>query len=125
MEIIKNLKNFIGLKNNFPSLTIVGVGPGDPSLLTIAAIKAIRKAKVIVFPISSDYKKSSAAEIVKEYIKFKKKIPIIFPMARQEFDPDEIWSNAVDIIVKSIKKTGQLLYFALAILHFLQAHQIF
>ena len=58
---------------------------------------------MIVFPISSDYKKSSAAEIVKEYIKFKKKIPIIFPMSRQEFDPDEIWSNAVDIIVKFIK----------------------
>ena len=71
--------------------------------MTIAAIKAIRNAKVIVFPISSDYKKSSAAEIVKEYIKFKKKIPIIFPMARQEFDPNEIWSNAVDIIVKFIK----------------------
>ena len=103
MGIIKNLKKLLDFKNEFPSLTIVGVGPGDPSLLTIAAIKAIRKAKVIVFPISSDDKKSSAAEIVKEYIKFKKKIPIIFPMARQEFDPDAIWSNAVDIIVKSIK----------------------
>ena len=103
MGIKKNLKKFLGLKIYFPSLTVVGVGPGDSSLLTIAAVRAIKKAKVIVFPISSDDKKSSAAEIVKEYIKYKKKIPIIFPMARQEFDPDEIWSNAVDIIVKSIK----------------------
>ncbi len=103
MGIKKTLKKFIGLKNDFPSLTVVGVGPGDSSLLTIAAVQAITKAKVIVFPISSDDKKSSAAEIVKDYIKFKKKIPIIFPMARQEFDPDEIWSNSVDIIVKSIK----------------------
>ena len=103
MGIKKTLKKFIGLKNDFPSLTVVGVGPGDYSLLTIAAVQAIKKAKVIVFPISSDDKKSSAAEIVKEYIKFKKKIPIIFPMARQGFDPDEIWSNAVDIIVKFIK----------------------
>ena len=103
MGIKKNLKKLIGFKNNSPSLTVVGVGPGDCSLLTIAAVKAIKEAKVIVFPISSDNKKSSAAEIVKEYIKFKKKIPIIFPMARQEFDPDEIWSNAVDLIVKAIK----------------------
>ena len=103
MGIKKTLKKFIGLKNDFPSLTVVGVGPGDSSLLTIAAVQAIKNAKVIVFPISSDDKKSSAAEIVKDYIKFKKKIPIIFPMARQEFDPDQIWSNAVDIIVKSIK----------------------
>ena len=103
MEIKKTLKKFLDFKNDFPSLTVVGVGPGDSSLLTIGAVKAIKKAKVIVFPISSDYKKSSAAEIVKEYIKFKKKIPIIFPMARQGFDPDEIWSKAVDIIVNSIK----------------------
>ena len=103
MGIKKILKKFLGFKFDSPSLAVVGVGPGDSSLLTIAAVKAIKKAKVIVFPISSDNRKSSAAEIVKEYIKFKKKIPIIFPMARQEFDPDEIWSNAVDIIVKFIK----------------------
>ena len=103
MKINKFLDRFFIKKSDFASLTIVGVGPGDSSLLTIAAVKAINKANVIVFPIASDDKKSSAAEIVKEYIKFKKKIPIIFPMARQEFDPDEIWSNAVDTIVKSIK----------------------
>ena len=102
MAIKKTLQKFLNFKNDSPSLTVVGVGPGDCSLLTIAAVQAIKKAKVIVFPISSDDKKSTAAEIVKEYIKFKRKIPIIFPMARQEFDPDEIWSNAVDVIVKSI-----------------------
>ena len=103
MGIKKTLKNLFGFKSNLASLTVVGVGPGDSSLLTIAAIQAIKKAKLIVFPISSDDRKSSSAEIVKNYIKFKKKIPIIFPMARQEFDPDQIWSSAVDIIVKSIR----------------------
>ena len=102
MRIKKTLKNLFGFKSNLASLTVVGVGPGDSSLLTIAAIQAIKKAKLIVFPISSDDRKSSSAEIVKKYIKFKKKVPIIFPMARQEFDPDQIWSRAVDIIVKSI-----------------------
>ena len=104
MGIKKIIKKFLGFKNDFPSLTVVGVGPGDCSLLTIAAVEAIKKAKVIVFPTSSDDKKSSAAEIVKKYIKFKKKIPIIFPMARQEFDSDKIWSSAADIIVKSVRK---------------------
>ena len=113
MEIKKTLKKFLGLKIDFPSLTVVGVGPGDCSLLTIAAIKAIQKAKVIIFPISNDDKKSSAAEIVKDYIKFKKTIPIIFPMARQEFDPDEIWCNAVDIIVKSIKNQDSVVLLCL------------
>ena len=103
MRIKKTLKNLLGFKRDLVSLTVVGVGPGDSSLLTIAAIHAIKEAKLIVFPISSDDGKSSSAEIVKKYIKFKKKIRIIFPMARQEFDPDQIWSSAVDIIVKSIR----------------------
>ena len=103
MGIKKTLKNLFDCKSDLASLTVVGVGPGDSSLLTIGAVQAIKKAKLIVFPISSDDKKSTSAEIVKKYIKFKRKIPIIFPMARQEFDPDQIWSNAVDIIVKSIK----------------------
>jgi len=108
MGIKNTLKRLLGFKIDSPSLTVVGVGPGDSSLLTIAAVQTIKKSKVIVFPISNDHKKSSAAEIVKKYIKYKKKIPIIFPMARQEFDPDEIWSNAVDIIVKSIKNENSV-----------------
>ena len=103
MLIKKILKVFKGYKSDSVSLTIVGVGPGDPSLLTIAAVNAIKKAKVIVFPISDDNKKSFAAEIVKKYTKFKKNIPIIFPMARKDFDPDEIWLNAVEKIVKFIQ----------------------
>ena len=102
MLIKRFLKIFTGYKSDLPSLTVVGVGPGDPSLLTIAAISAIKKAKVIVFPVSDDDKKSFAAEIVKKYIKFKKNIPVIFPMARKDFDPDEIWSIAVEKIVKFI-----------------------
>ena len=104
MRIKKYLNRFLGFKYDLPSLTIVGVGPGDPSLLTIAAVEAIKKFKSYSFPISSDDKKSLSAEIVREHIKFKKKIPIIFPMARKEFDPDEIWSNAVEIIVEMYKK---------------------
>ena len=103
MLIKKFLTAFSSYKIDSPSLTIVGVGPGDPSLLTIAAVNAIKKAKVIFFPVSDDNKKSFAAAIVKKYTKFKKNIPIIFPMARKDFDPDEIWSNAVEKIVKLIQ----------------------
>ena len=98
MLIKKFLTLFSSYKSGSASLTIVGVGPGDPSLLTIAAVDAIKKAKVIVFPISDDNKKSFAAEIVKKYTKSKKNIPIIFPMARKDFDPEEIRSNAEEKI---------------------------
>jgi precorrin-2/cobalt-factor-2 C20-methyltransferase len=103
MLIKKFLTSISSYTFDSPSLTIVGVGPGDPSLLTIAAVDAIKKAKVIVFPVSDDNKKSYAAEIVKKYTKFKKNIPLLFPMARKDFDPDQIWSNTVDKIVKFIQ----------------------
>ncbi|MBO8203962.1 precorrin-2 C(20)-methyltransferase [Prochlorococcus marinus] len=103
MIIKEFFKIFKGFKSDLPSLTIVGVGPGDPSLLTIAALDAIKKAKVIVSPISDDNKKSCSAQIVKKYTKFKKNVPIIFPMARKDFEPDEIWFNAVEKIVKFIQ----------------------
>ena len=67
MLIKKFLKVFRDYKSDSSSLTIVGVGPGDPSLLTIAAVEAIKKAKVIVFPISDDNKKSFAAKIDNKY----------------------------------------------------------
>ena len=103
MIIKKFLSLLKGYETDSPTLTVVGVGPGDPSLLTIAAVDAIKKAKVIVFPISDDNKRSFAAEIVKKYTKFKKNIPIIFPMARRDFEPDEIWSIAVEKIVKLLQ----------------------
>ena len=125
--MIKN--KFLSLLNRYttdlPTLTIVGVGPGDPSLLTIAAVNAIKKAKVIVFPISDDNKKSFAAEIVKKHTKFKKNIPIIFPMARKDFIPDEIWSNAVEKIVKFIKNGESVVLICLGDTSILQVLLIF
>ena len=102
MIINKFLSLLNRYKTDLPTFTIVGVGPGDPSLLTIAALDAIKKSKVVFFPISDDNKKSFAAEIVKKHTKFKKNIPVVFPMARKDFDPDVIWTNAVEKIVKFI-----------------------
>ncbi|MGM5468716.1 uroporphyrinogen-III C-methyltransferase [Flavobacteriaceae bacterium LMO-SS05] len=35
--------------NNIPKLTVVGAGPGDPELITLKAIKAIKEANVILY----------------------------------------------------------------------------
>ena len=72
MIINKFLSLLNRYKTDFPTFTIVGVGPGDPSLLTIAAVDAIKKAKVVVFPISDNNKKGFAAEIVRNTPNLKK-----------------------------------------------------
>jgi len=105
MEIIRKIKKKIFFtKKNPYRLNIIGVGPGDPSYLTIAAIDALKKSEVIFYPISGDDKKSNSAEIVREYIKNKKKIPIVFPMARKQFKAQQIWEREAKIIVEFVKR---------------------
>ena len=98
------LKNLIFSKKEKGSLTIIAVGPGDPSLLTIQAIKALKKSKVIFYPISGYDKSSYSAEIVNKFIKKKKQIPLIFPIGRKEYDSDIIWKLGAKKIVDYINK---------------------
>ena len=70
-KIFIYLKNLIFSKKEKGSLTIIAVGPGDPSLLTIEATKALKKSKVIFYPISGEDKGSNSAQIVKKFIKKK------------------------------------------------------
>ena len=86
------------------SLSIIGVGPGDPSQLTIEAARALKKSKVIFYPISKEDKDSYSLNIVRKYIKNKKKIPLIFPMARKEYDSKLIWKNSAKLIYTYISK---------------------
>ena len=95
-------KNNFFFKKNNALLTVVGVGPGDPNYLTLAAIKAIRKSKVVFYPVSGFDKESFSLKIVKKYLRFKKKIPIIFPMGRKDKEAKEIWQNAAKTIFDNI-----------------------
>ena len=49
MIITKFLSLLNPYKTDLPTFTIVGVGPGDPSLLTIAALDAIKKSESYSF----------------------------------------------------------------------------
>jgi len=46
-------------------------------------------------------------------------------MARKDFDPDEIWSNAVEKIVKFIKNGESVVLLCSEIHHYLQVPLIF
>ncbi len=102
--MLKFIKKLFFSKKDKGYLTIIAVGPGDPSLLTIEAIKALKQSKVIFYPISGKYKDSYSAEIVNKFIKKKKQIPLIFPMGRQEYDSEYIWKSSAKKIVEYINK---------------------
>ncbi|NLI92663.1 MAG: precorrin-2 C(20)-methyltransferase [Peptococcaceae bacterium] len=63
----------------------VGVGPGDPELLTLKAVKIIKEAEVIALP-RTDEKNITSLEIVKAVVDISQKeiIELYMPMTRDE-----------------------------------------
>ena len=59
----------------------MGVGPGDPSLLTLAAVEAIRQADVVAYPIGRPGSDSMAAKIAASWIRSDHlRLPLLFPI---------------------------------------------
>ena len=50
-------------------LTLVGIGPGDPELMTLAAVSAIEQAQVVAFPAAREGAESMAAAIAQPWIR--------------------------------------------------------
>ena len=68
------------------TLYIVGVGPGDPELLTLKAVRIIRSADVIAYPSKED-NASTAYHIVEQAlpeVSKKELLPLYFPMIRKD-----------------------------------------
>ncbi len=61
----------------------VGVGPGDPKLLTYKAVETIKSVQVIAVPVSGG-KEQIALNIVKEYLGEKKILYCEMPMVKDQ-----------------------------------------
>ena len=75
----------------------IGVGPGDPELLTVKAAKAIQNADIIMCPASSEDRPSIAFSIVSSLIDKSKNqeiIKLIFPMTK---DKDILESPSIEL----------------------------
>lgn len=75
----------------------VGVGPGDPELLTIKAINTIEKSNIIVAP-KSGAQRNLALEITKDYLENKKVIEVEMPMIKNQQVLNDYHDKAAKII---------------------------
>jgi precorrin-2/cobalt-factor-2 C20-methyltransferase len=62
-------------------MIVVGLGPGDPSLVTVKAVEALRRADVVYVPASSRSERSLAERIVRRYTDAEV-VVVEFPMGR-------------------------------------------
>ena len=92
-------------------LTITGVGPGDPSLLTLAAVDAIKESTVVSYPVSIKGGESLAEKISEKWIsKDKKKLPLYFPMVDDQNTLKKAWRVAGDELMKMIENGERVVF---------------
>ena len=82
----------------------VGVGPGDPELLTLKALKTIQAVPVICVPQAANRRESYALNIVKDYVKPEQEI------LRAPFPTDDaegaaqVWLEASEMVAERLRK---------------------
>lgn len=78
----------------------IGVGPGDPELLTVKAINAIKEADVLIAPKTEKKEGSVALSIAKPYLRNDIEIVYqVFPMVKNFAESTEAWeANKKEIL---------------------------
>ena len=93
------------------NLTITGVGPGDPSLMTLAAVEAIQDSTVVSYPVSFRGGESLAEKIASKWIsKDKKKLPLHFPMVDDQKILKNAWRVASNELMKMVVKGERVVF---------------
>ena len=86
-------------------LTAVGLGPGDPELVTLKGLNAIKEAQVIFVPRSRDGEMSLALRIARPWIDDNRQqiVELPLPMTRNSNELVEAWQAAADDIAASMQ----------------------
>ncbi|ERN52979.1 precorrin-2 C(20)-methyltransferase [Alkalihalophilus marmarensis] len=84
----------------------LGVGPGDPELLTIKAFRKLKETEVIAYPKKRKGSKSYAHRIIDLYIQPEEKemLGLVFPMTKDPVILEREWSNTVNQVWEYLKK---------------------
>lgn len=90
----------------------VGVGPGDPELLTVKAVRVLREADVVIVPDASSGDKV-ALNIAKDYLKDKQIQFVKTPMVRDKTVMDAAHEAAADTICALLDEGKQVAFLTL------------
>ncbi|BDR91589.1 precorrin-2 C(20)-methyltransferase [Vulcanisaeta souniana JCM 11219] len=72
------------LSNEVPKLYVIGLGPGDPGLITVMGAEVLRKVKLVFIPYSTSSNRSLAYTIVSKYIGPDTQVVFLgFPMVKE------------------------------------------
>ena len=96
-----------------PGLVGIGVGPGDPDLLTVKAVKAIQSADIIMCPASKEDRPSIAFSVVSSLIDKSKNqeiVKLIFPMTKDKDVLENTWKKNAKIMAEKVLLGKNVVY---------------
>lgn len=78
----------------------VGVGPGDPELITVKAFRVLQESPVIAYPKKQRGSKSYAHQIVELYVKPAEKnmLGLVFPMTKDKDVLEREWTKTAELV---------------------------
>ncbi|MGI8383911.1 precorrin-2 C(20)-methyltransferase [Robertmurraya sp. P23] len=84
----------------------LGVGPGDPELITVKAFRRLKESPVIAYPKKQRGSKSYAHKIIDVYFQPEEKemLGLVFPMTK---DPDILekkWTETVELVWEKVQQ---------------------
>lgn len=92
--------------SNIGTLYGLGVGPGDPELITVKAFRVIQESPVIAYPRKRKGSKSYAHRIVEVYIRPEEKemLGLVFPMTKDQAILDREWNETVEKVWQKLNE---------------------
>ena len=94
---------FPGALAPLAGLTLVGVGPGDPQLLTVAAVRAIGAAAVVAYPVARLEAEGMAAQIAAPWMgPEQRRLPLLFPMVSEAEPRRQAWHAAAAALAAEV-----------------------
>lgn len=92
----------------------VGVGPGDPELITVKAVRVIKEADIIFTAASTKNTYSLAVEIASPYISPCTQIEkLSFPMTKEVKEVETAWIHNAKQIARSLKQGKNAVFLTL------------
>ena len=93
------------------SLTLVSVGPGDPALMTFAAIQAIQNSTLVAYPIAKRGGQGLALSIASFWIpENKQKLALYFPMVSDALQLKRAWQEAGAALAAAVNNGERVVF---------------
>lgn len=89
----------------------VGVGPGDPELLTIKGLRVLRESDVVLVPVADGDEEGRAESVVLAHVPRDRVRRVVFALSRDEEARRTSWAAAAETVAEALR-TGGLCAFA-------------